>query len=98
MCRCLHLSLAFLQVLAQYLLHTRINDDDAVMRTLDPDTAAPVQRRMREQGISFKRALNDTVRAGEAGEQFRTATADLGIPTVNLDHALHLAGELVLQP
>lgn len=63
--------------------------------TLDPDTAALVQRRMREQGVSFKQALNDAVRAGAAPRaEFRTATADLGTPTVNLDRALALAGEL----
>lgn len=64
--------------------------------TLDPDTAALVQRRMREQGVSFKQALNDAVRAGarEAREPFRQVTSDLGTPTVNLDRALQLAGEL----
>lgn len=64
--------------------------------TLDPDTAALVQRRMREHGVSFKQALNDAVRAGAvaAQEPFRTVTADLGTPTVNLDRALQLAGEL----
>lgn len=73
---------------------------DAVMRTtvtLDPDTAALVQRRMREHGLTFKQALNDAVRAGSGSsvrEPFRTATADLGTPIVNLDHALQLAGAL----
>lgn len=64
--------------------------------TLDPDTAALVQQRMREHGITFKQALNDAVRAGsnEAREPFRTATADLGVPSVNLDRALQIAGEL----
>lgn len=64
--------------------------------TLDPDTAALVQERMREHGITFKQALNDAVRAGAgaAREPFRTATAELGIPTVNLDRALRLAAEL----
>jgi hypothetical protein len=65
--------------------------------TLDPDTAALVQRRMREHGISFKRALNDVIRAGaglHTSRTFRTATARLGIPAVNLDRALQLAAEL----
>ncbi len=65
--------------------------------TLDPDTTAIVQRRMRERGISFKQAVNEMIRAG-AGEQgrpaFRTETAPLGVPTVNLDRALQIAGEL----
>lgn len=64
--------------------------------TLDADTAALVQRRMREQGVGFKQALNDAIRAGAAGPlpAFRTKTADLGTPSVNLDRALQLAGEL----
>jgi len=64
--------------------------------TLDPDTAALVQRRMREHGVSFKQALNDAIRAGarDGGAGFRTETASLGVPAVNLDRALQLAGEL----
>ncbi|MFN2495179.1 MAG: hypothetical protein ABR608_04625 [Pseudonocardiaceae bacterium] len=65
--------------------------------TLDPDTAALIQQRMRERGISFKQALNEAIRAGATknhGEPFRTATAALGVPTVNLDRALQLAAEL----
>lgn len=65
--------------------------------TLEPDTEALLRRRMRERGLSFKEALNEAVRAGLApnrGGTFRTPTADLGLPTVNLDRALALAGEL----
>ncbi len=66
--------------------------------TLDADTEALLRRRMRQQGISFKRALNDAIRQGLAAaprrSHFRTATADLGLPTVSLDRALLLAGEL----
>lgn len=66
--------------------------------TLDPDTAALVQRRMREEGISFKQAVNDAIRRGleepRRGEPFRTRTAALGQPAVNLDRALQLAAEL----
>ncbi|HEU0087637.1 MAG TPA: hypothetical protein VFQ77_08300 [Pseudonocardiaceae bacterium] len=65
--------------------------------TLDPDTAALIKQRMRERGISFKQALNEAIRAGAAenrGAPFRTATAALGVPTVNLDRALQLAAEL----
>jgi hypothetical protein len=43
-------------------------------------------------------ALNEAIRAGLAPRaserRFRTATADLGVPAVNLDRALTLAGEL----
>jgi hypothetical protein len=57
--------------------------------TLDDDTAALVQQRMREQGVSFKVALNDAIRAGtSARTHFHTEPADLGTPAVNLDQAL----------
>ncbi|MGI8875039.1 MAG: antitoxin [Egibacteraceae bacterium] len=54
---------------------------------------------MRERGVTFKQAVNDAIRAGltqedAAVEPFRTRTADLGMPTVNLDRALQLAGDL----
>ena len=66
--------------------------------TLDPDADALVRRRMRERGVSFKEALNDAVRTalapGREGPPFRTPTADLGVPSVTLDRALALAGEL----
>ena len=65
--------------------------------TLDPDTAALIRHRMRERGISFKRALNEAIRAGadeNRGAPFRTATASLGVPVINLDRALQLAAEL----
>ena len=65
--------------------------------TLDDDTADLVAQRMRENGISFKQALNDAIRAGapDPGRAtVRTRTADLGTPTVPLDRALQLAGDL----
>jgi len=66
--------------------------------TLDPDTEQVIRRRMREEKISFKQALNDAIRDGAArrpkDRKFRTETASLGHPTVNLDRALQLAGEL----
>jgi hypothetical protein len=66
--------------------------------TLDDDTLALIKRRMAEQGTSFKEALNDAIRDGAAQRPapraFVTRTADLGVPTVSLDRALQLAGEL----
>lgn len=65
--------------------------------TLDADTEALVRKRMRERGVSFKQAVNDMIRQGAADpvrNRFRTATADLGVPTVNLDRALQVAAEL----
>jgi aspartyl aminopeptidase len=68
--------------------------------TLDPDVAALLKRTMAERGVSFKQALNDAVRSGIAGSRpkrrtrFRTATADMGVPLVNLDRALQVAADL----
>ena len=67
--------------------------------TLDPDTEALIRKRMRERGVSFKQALNDAIREGlDSGGApaggFQTEAADLGLPTVNLDRALTLLGEL----
>jgi hypothetical protein len=66
--------------------------------TLEPDTEALVRKRMREQGISFKQAVNEAVRAGlgarERKGEFRTRTVSMGVPVVNLDRALQVAGEL----
>ena len=65
--------------------------------TLDPDTAALIEQRMRERGVTFKQALNDAIRAGAMPTPttpFRTETADLGTPSVNLDRALQVAADL----
>lgn len=65
--------------------------------TLDPDTESLVRRLMAERGVSFKRALNDAIRAGatpRSGEAFATTTRRLGRPAINLDRALQVAGEL----
>ena len=67
--------------------------------TLDPDTEVLLRKRMRERGVSFKQALNDAIRESLAprigvARPFHTETADLGLPSVNLDRALALAAEL----
>lgn len=65
--------------------------------TLDPDTELIVRTLMRERSLSFKEAINLAIRRGAratSSEPFRTATASLGVPTVNLDRALHLAAAL----
>jgi hypothetical protein len=73
----------------------------SIMRTtvtLDDDTLAVIHRRMRANGVSFKAALNDAIRDGAQGRPepapFSTRTADLGVPSVNLDRALQIAAEL----
>ena len=66
--------------------------------TLDDDVVALVHRLMKDQGVSFKKALNDAIRLGAqqrpAPSAFTTRTADLGAPSVNLDRALQIAGDL----
>ena len=66
--------------------------------TLDDDVLALIRRRMAEQQVSFKRALNDAIRDGSAGRptptRFTTRTAHLGVPSANLDRALQIASEL----
>ena len=69
--------------------------------TLDPDVAAKLKEETRKRGISFKEALNSSVRRGletdkrVPGKPYKVRTAKLGArPGVNLDKALQLAGEL----
>ena len=67
--------------------------------TLDDDTLALVHRLMEERGVSFKRALNDAIRDGARHPEsvrpaFATRSADLGVPTANLDRALQVAATL----
>jgi hypothetical protein len=68
--------------------------------TLDPDVAAKLKQVAREQGISFKEALNSNVRRGLEGAEvgsrpYRAHPRRLGVrPGVNLDKALQLAGEI----
>ncbi|MBS1861385.1 MAG: antitoxin [Actinobacteria bacterium] len=68
--------------------------------TLDPDVAARLRRLMEEGDLSFKEALNATVRAGldapaREGTPYRLPTRELRArPGIELDRALALAGEL----
>jgi hypothetical protein len=66
--------------------------------TLDSDTEALVRRRMAERGVSFKQALNDTIREGARAAVERTDAATrvvaMGRPRINLDRALQIAAEL----
>jgi len=67
--------------------------------TLEPDAEQIIHRRMRERGVSFKQALNDTIRESSrthaaSSKPFRTKTASLGTTAVSLDRALQLAGAL----
>jgi hypothetical protein len=68
--------------------------------TLDADVAAKLKQTARSRGISFKEALNSSVRrglesTGIGAQPYRVPTRKLGVrPGVNLDKALQLAGEL----
>jgi hypothetical protein len=68
--------------------------------TLDPDVEAKLRAVMRERGVSFKVALNESVRTGLAAgtqpaKRFKVRSMPMGVrPGVNLDKALRLAGEL----
>lgn len=84
-------------------MHHNINQDDAMMLpmrttvTLDPDTEQIIRRRMRERGQGFKEAINDAIREGAASAEpgsFSTPTFAMGRPTVDLDRASQLAGDL----
>ena len=68
--------------------------------TLDPDVQALLERAMGARDISFKQALNDSIRAGLARpEQAKVPPIewpvfDMGQPLVDLTKALSLAAEL----
>lgn len=68
--------------------------------TLDPDVAAQIRALAAERMISFKEALNSTLRAGLAARQtprrpYRLPTRRMGLrPGIDLTHALRLAAAL----
>lgn len=67
--------------------------------TLEPDVEALLKKLMREQGLSFKTAINQAVRLGltkKGGQQrFETRSRSMGRREgVDLTKALQLAGEL----
>ncbi|MGL5809987.1 MAG: hypothetical protein ACRCYQ_08585 [Nocardioides sp.] len=67
--------------------------------TLDADTEQIVRARMKAKGVSFKRALNDSIRESRAAARatsprYVVEPMDLGMPLVDLTKALSLAGEL----
>lgn len=68
--------------------------------TLDPDVAAQLRALARERDVSFKEALNTSVRLGLAHERgelkpYRVPSRPLGLRQgQNLDKALGLAADL----
>ncbi len=67
--------------------------------TLDPDVASALEQAARERRVSFKKVLNDAVRAGlrppTDPRPYRLPTRRMGLrPGVDLDRALALAEDL----
>lgn len=66
--------------------------------TLDAESKALVENAMKEQGRSFKEVVNDAIKRGLGSTDISThlelPVYDMGVPLVNLDKALQLAGEL----
>ena len=67
--------------------------------TLDSDTEQLVRERMSREGVSFKRALNDSIRDGARRRgvprvDYVTTAVSLGRPAVNLERALQVAAGL----
>lgn len=67
--------------------------------TLDDDVAARLERLQRERGISFKEAVNATLRLGLDGtsspRSYRLPTYRMGVrPGIDLDRALQLDAAL----
>ncbi|GAB95970.1 hypothetical protein BJY21_003689 [Kineosphaera limosa] len=67
--------------------------------TLDPENESAIRRLMERRGLSFKQALNDLIRSGVGSSgsspaPFRTQVRHMGVPTVALEKALQLAGDL----
>lgn len=67
--------------------------------TLDADVASALEQAARERQVSFKKVLNDAVRAGlrKAGEPrpYRLPTRRMGLREgIDLDKALALAADL----
>jgi ActR/RegA family two-component response regulator len=68
--------------------------------TLDPDVASKLKRAARDRGISFKEALNASVRRGLSSAEatprpYRVPVRRLGAkPGIDLDRALRVADRL----
>jgi hypothetical protein len=68
--------------------------------TLDPDVASKLRQVARERGVSFKAAINETLRAGLGGgayaaRRYRMPVHDMGVRKgIDLDRSLSLAAEL----
>ena len=66
--------------------------------TLDPEAEALVKQAMADRKLSFKEVVNDAIVRGLVVDrdryEFRTRPRAMGVPRLNLDKAIQLAGEL----
>jgi hypothetical protein len=67
--------------------------------TLDPDVVAQIKALMKEKGISFKEAVNSSIRMGSTQRKKRTSqyhqkTFNMGLPAIPVRKALQLAAEM----
>jgi hypothetical protein len=67
--------------------------------TLDPDVEQLLRARMKRRKVSFKRALNDSIREANrishsGTDRPVTTTRSMGLPAVDIVHALRLAADL----
>jgi hypothetical protein len=66
--------------------------------TIDDDIAVRLEKVRRERGLTFKQAINDTLRVGLGGgpapAPYKMQTYKMGPPLVDLTKALSLAAEL----
>jgi hypothetical protein len=66
--------------------------------TLDPATAALIDKAMRERKQSFKQVVNDAIVRGltttSPTQPFRTQTRSMGVAAINLDKSTQIAAEL----
>jgi len=65
--------------------------------TLDPDTEQMLRTRMKRRGVSFKRALNDSIREAHdrrAVTSAATTPRPMGAPVTDLTKALGVAASV----
>lgn len=66
--------------------------------TLDPEAKALIDKAMKERKLSFKQVVNEAIILGLSVDQparkVELPVFDMGKPFINLDKALHIAGDL----
>lgn len=64
--------------------------------TLTPESESLIQRLMRDRRLTFKDAVNEAIARGltPSSKAIETPTFDLGHPSIPVEHALQVAGDL----